>query len=79
MKDRDISCSAGVTTGEVYCGLVGGASRCEYAVLGDAVNMAARLMASTKTEIRVDHATYTRSCKRIVYKELEAIKVKGRP
>ena len=62
---------------EVYCGLVGGASRCEYALIGDAVNMAARLMAATKNQIRVDHATYTRSNKRIVYSTLEPIKVKG--
>ena len=40
--------------------------------------MAARLMASTADEIRCDLATYTRSCKRIVYTHLEPIQVKGK-
>ena len=57
---------------------MGGASRCEYAIIGDVVNMAARLMGATKEEIRCDLETYTRSCKRIVYEQLEPIKVKGK-
>ena len=76
-KERIIS-SSGVTTGEVYCGLVGGETRCEYALIGDVVNMAARLMASTSDEIRCDLATYTRSCTRVVFEKLEPIKVKGK-
>ena len=34
----------GLTSGTAYCGVVGSAYRCEYAVLGPAVNLAARLM-----------------------------------
>ncbi|MBI3244728.1 MAG: tetratricopeptide repeat protein [Chloroflexi bacterium] len=34
----------GVATEFVYCGLVGGSTRQEYAVMGDGVNLAARLM-----------------------------------
>eukprot|EP00741_Cyanophora_paradoxa_P020245 tig00021238_g19539.t1 len=38
--------SVGLCTGRAFCGLVGDESRCEYNVLGDAVNRAARLMAA---------------------------------
>ena len=78
LKKIDVSSSCGVTTGEVFCGLVGGETRCEYALIGDVVNMAARLMASTIDEIRCDVETYTRSCKRVVFEHLEPIKVKGK-
>ena len=38
----------GVTTGQVFCGTVGNASRCEYTVMGDKVNTSARLMAAVQ-------------------------------
>lgn len=34
----------GVTTGRAFCGVVGSKSRREYSVLGDTVNLSARLM-----------------------------------
>lgn len=34
----------GVTSGMAYCGLVGASYRSEYALMGPAVNLAARLM-----------------------------------
>jgi class 3 adenylate cyclase len=36
--------SVGVTTGVVFCGVVGATMRKEYTVLGDTVNLSARLM-----------------------------------
>ena len=78
LREMGVSSSAGVTTGEVYCGLVGGETRCEYALIGDVVNMAARLMASTADDIRVDLETYDRSCKRVLFERLDPIRVKGK-
>ena len=36
--------SCGITTGVVFCGVVGSTTRKEYSVLGDTVNLSARLM-----------------------------------
>lgn len=43
-----IKCSAGLATGDVYCGFVGGDRRSEWAMLGPSVNLAARLMGKAK-------------------------------
>lgn len=37
-------CRIGVTSGDVFAGAVGNSFRCEYAVIGDVVNLSARLM-----------------------------------
>ena len=38
----------GVTTGQAFCGIVGNQTRREYTVMGDVVNLAARLMTAAK-------------------------------
>ena len=48
MKSSGIRCCIGVTSGLVYTGLLGSGTSREYGVLGDAVNLAARLMAKQK-------------------------------
>lgn len=46
--EAPIAVGIGVHAGEIYCGAVGDDSRLEFAVLGDAVNVAARLEQATK-------------------------------
>jgi len=45
-----IECCIGATYGPVYCGVVGGVRRHEYAAIGPNVNLAARLMASKQNK-----------------------------
>lgn len=45
LKEIDCKCSIGIATGVVYAGVIGtSGSRREYSVLGDSVNLSARLM-----------------------------------
>ncbi|XP_077996460.1 adenylate cyclase type 10-like [Glandiceps talaboti] len=58
---RITAASVGVTTGNVFTGVVGHADRHEYTVIGRKVNMAARLMMHYPEVISCDEETYRRS------------------
>ena len=45
-----VAASVGVTTGTAFCGFVGSSVRREYTVMGNVVNLAARLMSAAKRE-----------------------------
>jgi len=69
----------GVTTGRNYCGVCGSASRMEYTVLGDTVNLSARLMANAPAlGILCDEATKNRATNELTCKALTPIMVKGK-
>jgi class 3 adenylate cyclase len=72
LKELDRPSAIGITSGLVFCGPVGSQRRCEYTMVGNVVNMAARLMQAAeanlaagrqpigriKTDILCDEATY---------------------
>jgi len=58
LNKLELTCSFGITTGDVYCGTVGSAVRMEYAAIGSVVNMAARLMGKANGSILIDDATF---------------------
>ena len=69
----------GVATGAVYCGEVGTGARREYAVIGDSVNLAARLMGAARDgQLLVDRATYERVRRHTVHERLVPLTVKGK-
>jgi len=78
-KRLELTGRFGVTTGRAYCGVCGSASRMEYTVLGDPVNLSARLMSNApKDGILVDDATCKLLSREIYCKPLPSIKVKGK-
>jgi class 3 adenylate cyclase/tetratricopeptide (TPR) repeat protein len=69
----------GVTTGLLWCGVIGSDRRRSYTAVGDAVNLAARLMqASTWGEVLVDAETRRVASERFGYRALQPLQVKGK-
>ncbi|KAK5577743.1 hypothetical protein RB653_002691 [Dictyostelium firmibasis] len=70
--------SVGITTGKCFCGDVGSDERREYAVVGDIVNLAARLMSHSQGGVLCDEET-SKTAKMIEFVKLaNPIKVKGK-
>ncbi|KAJ8711801.1 hypothetical protein PYW08_008755 [Mythimna loreyi] len=59
--DGVLEVSIGVTTGQVYCGVVGHPLRREFTVIGAIVNKAARLMCGFRNKITCDETTFIKS------------------
>src|SRR5258708_5201120 len=82
----NVSISIGVTTGTAFVGSVGSGSRCEYSIVGDTVNLSARLMVASSNKgggIICDGTTFNagstaRGRTTITFETLEPIKVKGK-
>ncbi|KAJ3417194.1 hypothetical protein HDV05_006400 [Chytridiales sp. JEL 0842] len=72
--------SIGITTGVVSIGGVGNNSRTEYAVMGDSINMAARLMCHPEAEnsILCDEKTFNLCEADFVFQHLGEAYVKGK-
>ncbi|KAJ3107585.1 hypothetical protein HDU96_007849 [Phlyctochytrium bullatum] len=70
----------GITTGIVSIGGVGNMSRTEYAVMGDSINMAARLMCHPEaaSSVLCDEKTYNLCEHEFVFEKLGETRVKGK-
>jgi hypothetical protein len=68
----------GATIGKAYCGIIGGISRHEYAVLGPSVNLAARLVSSpTNCGILVDNSVRLLAHRSYGFNALPSVAAKG--
>jgi class 3 adenylate cyclase/predicted ATPase len=69
----------GVNTGSVFAGNVGSLTRQEYSVMGDGVNLSARLMAvAAEGQVIVSQSTVRQSGGGFLLREQEPVKVKGK-
>jgi class 3 adenylate cyclase len=78
-EELGVKSKIGGTFGRAYCGVVGGLTRHEFAVLGPSVNLAARLMASKfNPSILVDkNVRLLTSHSQIFFKPLPPVTAKG--
>ena len=71
----------GINTGEIVTGNMGSKMRMNYTMMGDAVNLAARLEESAKQYgvfTQISHFTYNEVKDKFVFRELDTIRVVGK-
>ena len=74
-----LSVGIGISTGEAFVGNVGGGEVADYTVIGDTVNVAARLQGEAASgEILVSHETYARVATEYPYAKRRELLLKGK-
>ena len=77
----DINIRIGLNTGDMIVGNMGGLGRFDYTVIGDSVNLAARLESANKqyhTRLMLGDRTYKMVSDRIIARELDKLVVMGK-
>ena len=79
-ESERIEIRIGICTGQVVAGTIGSTKRMEYTVMGDTVNMAARLESANKyygTEVLMSASTANQLSSREGLREIDVVRVKG--
>ena len=72
-----LQCGIGVTRGRAFCGSYGSEGRRDYSMMGDIVNLSARLMSKSKDTILCDERTYEACKAKFMFDDHEPIAIKG--
>ena len=76
---KEIDIGIGLNTGEVVSGNIGSETQMDYTVIGDTVNLGARLCSAAKPyEIIISEHTARETTQKFNLKQLEPIMVKGK-
>ncbi len=78
---KPINVRIGINTGEMIVGNIGGSGKFEYTVIGDSVNLGARLESANKqykTNIMISEPTYRKVAGEVLARELDMLVVAGR-
>jgi class 3 adenylate cyclase/tetratricopeptide (TPR) repeat protein len=78
LRELGLRCAIGLATGRAFCGAVGSDLRREYDVIGEVMNLAARLMQAAPDMILCDAATYQAAHAGLQFQALPAVSVKGK-
>ena len=77
LRERGLGGAIGITTGRIFCGSRGNQRRRDYAMIGDVMNMAARLMQAARDDVLCDEPTYQAAQTALAFDVLPPIMVKG--
>ncbi|MCK5077635.1 MAG: adenylate/guanylate cyclase domain-containing protein, partial [Calditrichia bacterium] len=80
-KKPVLKCRIGINSGEMIVGNMGSATMFDYTVMGDEVNLGARLEGANKaygSKIMIGHNTYLKAKEKIIARKLDLLQVKGK-
>ncbi len=78
LRSQGVGTAIGIASGTAFCGSIGINDRREYTLVGDVVNLAARLMQIAQDSIICDHFTYEDARSHLDFEALSPVHVKGK-